>query len=55
MKLRALGNLSGPDLSVEQGTEFDVPADKAQELIDRKVAERVEDKSSAKRKPAEGE
>ncbi|WP_346829434.1 hypothetical protein ABDX87_19985 [Pseudomonas abietaniphila] len=55
MKLRALGNLSGPDLNAEQGTEFSVTADKAQELIDRKIAEQVEEKPSAKRKPAEGE
>lgn len=55
MKLRALGNLSGPDLNVEQGAEFSAATDKAQELIERKIAEPVEDKPSTKRKPAEGE
>lgn len=55
MKLRALGNLSGPDLKVEQGAEFDVPDDEAQELIARNVAEQVEQKPAAKRKTADGE
>jgi len=55
MKLRALGNLSGKGLTVEQGAEFDVPDDEGQALIDRKIAEPVEVKPAPKRKPAEGE
>jgi hypothetical protein len=55
MKLRALGNLSGPDLDVESGVEFDASAELARELIERKVAEPVEAKPAAKRQPAGGE
>ncbi|WP_296258463.1 MULTISPECIES: hypothetical protein [unclassified Pseudomonas] len=55
MKLRALANLSGPSLKVEKGEDFEVPDEKAQELIERKVAEQVDGKPAAKRKPAEGE
>lgn|GEM_PF-2214930 len=55
MKLRALGNLSGPELKAEAGEEFEAPAQLAQELIDRKVAEAVEAKPAAKRQAASGE
>lgn len=55
MKLRALANLSGPNLEVERGEEFEVPDETAQDLIERKVAEQVDGKPAAKRKPAEGE
>lgn len=51
MKLRALASISGPMGSHVAGEEFVVDAASGKELIDRRLAEAVEDAPAAAIKP----